>query len=96
MEIQTVSIHDFHYSPKQYILRRGETFHRTFKRLLSFKEIGIAGDFHWHRQNPDGTETPVKLTYTDTPQSLGMHLNRVEEITWKKAGVFRAMKGGIV
>jgi len=35
----------------------------------------------------------VKLTYTDTPRSLGMHLDRVEEITWKQAVVFSAMKG---
>ena len=87
MEIQTVNIHGYEYRPKKYILRYDEEFRRTLKRLLSFRDIGIAGDFHWHRQNTDGTETPVKLSYTDTPKSLGMHLKRMEKITWKRAGV---------
>lgn len=91
MEIQTVHIHDFEYNSKPYILRYDETFRRTLKRLLGVKEIGIAGDFHWHRQNTDGTETLVKLAYTDTPKSLHMRLNHAEKITWKREWVFRPM-----
>jgi len=96
MKIQTVHIHGYEYRSQKYILRYDEEFRRTLKRLLSFKEIGVEGDFHWHRQNTDGTETPVKLSYTDTPKSLGMQLNREEKITWKKAGVFSPMKRRVV
>lgn len=95
MQIQTVCIDNFGYRPIERKFEYNETFERQFKQLLGIHRLHFNGDFTWHRQNPDGTETPVILTYTNTPSSLGMHLDRVEKITWKQAVVFSAMKGNI-
>jgi hypothetical protein len=96
MQIQTVRIYNFGFGPIERKFEYIETFERQFKQLLGHYRLNFYGDFTWHRQNPDGTETPVKLTYTNTPESLGMQLNHVEKITWKQAVVFSAMKGDIV
>lgn len=89
MKKQVVWIHGFDPIPKRDTLKYHETFRVTFKRLLGFKEIGICGDFYWHRQNGDGTETLIELTYNHSPKTLHMRLCREEKITWKRATVFR-------
>ena len=89
MKRQVVWIHGFNVEPTRDTLNFNDTFRATLKRLLGFKEIGIAGDFYWHRQNLDGTETRVKLSYDHSPKTLRMRWRRDEKITWKRATVYR-------
>jgi len=89
MKRQVVCIHDFDPEPQTLSLKHNETFRATFNRLLNIKKLGIDGDFYWHRQNQDGTETPIKLSYDHSPSTLHMRLCRDEKITWKRATVFR-------
>ena len=91
-QIQTVCIKNFGFGPIERKFGYDETFERQFKQLLGIHRLHFNGDFTYNRQNPDGTKTSVILTYTHTPRSLGMQLDRVEEITWKQAVVFSAMK----
>jgi hypothetical protein len=89
MKKQIVCIHGFDPQPQTLSLKHNETFRATFNRLLNIKKLGLDGDFYWHRQNGDGTETLIILSYNDSPKTLHMHCYRDEKITWKRATVFR-------
>lgn len=92
MKRQVVYIHGFDREPTRESLKHNDTFRATFRRLLGIKKLGIDGDFYWHRQNGDGTETRIKLTYNDSPKTLHMRWCREEKITWKRKTVFRISK----
>ena len=89
MKRQVVWIHGFDPEPQILSLKHNETFKATFNRLLNIKKLGLDGDFYWHRQNGDGTETLIKLSYDHSPSTLRMCWCRDEKITWKRATVFR-------
>jgi hypothetical protein len=92
MKKQVVWIHGFDPTPKRESLKHNDTFRATFNRLLGIKKLGLDGDFYWHRQNGDGTETPIILFYEDSPSTLHMRWSREEKITYKRATVFRVSK----
>jgi hypothetical protein len=89
MKRQVVWIHGFDPKPKRESLKHNESFRATFNRLLGIKKLGVDGDLYWHRQNGDGTETRIKLSYDHSPKTLCMLWSRDEKITWKRETVFR-------
>ncbi len=92
MKRQIVWIHGFDPQPQIHSLKHNDTFRATFRRLLGIKQLGLDGDFYWHRQNGDGTETHIKLFYNDSPKTLHMLSCREEKITYKRKTVFRVSK----
>ena len=92
MKRQVVLIRGFDREPKRESLKHNDTFRATFRRLLGIKQLGLDGDFYWHRQNGDGTETLIKLSYNHSPKTLHMRCYHDEKITWKRETVFRIGK----
>jgi hypothetical protein len=95
MKRQVVYIHGFDREPARESLKYNDTFRATFRRLLGNKELGLDGNFYWHRQNGYGTETRVKLLYDHSPSTLRMCWCRDEKITYKRATVYRMGRSAV-